>query len=327
MLLSIIIPAYNTGEMLKQCVDSIITQETDSLEIILVDDGSTDEITYKICDEYARCYPELIHTIHTENGGPGKARNIGIKMSKGEYLGFIDSDDFLTEGSIAVIKKAIRDFSADAVQLGYKLMKDGIIIDDIGVNLPPNQFLCVKEYPHILTMTPSVWTRIWRKTLFTENNIWFPEKVWYEDFRTSIKLLLKAESIVSVPFSHYVYRQRTGSIMHNGNIEKNRDILAAFDDLIGWFKSNHLYETYYNILSKMAVYHIFVFGGVRVAQRDPGHPLLRDFQQYMQFHFPGYMKNPELNFRALPPYYKLMILLMHTKNYRIIWLLYKMKGS
>ena len=94
MKLSIIVPVYNVEKFLNKCLDSLIGQTMEDYEIILVDDGSKDA-SGRICDDYAERYPELVRVMHIDNGGQGRARNFGIDTAKGEYLGFVDSDDYL----------------------------------------------------------------------------------------------------------------------------------------------------------------------------------------------------------------------------------------
>ena len=98
MFLSIIIPVYNVEKYLEKCVESILGQVEDDCEIILVDDGSTDGVCPELCDKYAEKYPEKVRVIHKLNGGVGDARNVGVENSKGDYICFIDSDDYVLPG-------------------------------------------------------------------------------------------------------------------------------------------------------------------------------------------------------------------------------------
>ena len=102
MKLSIVIPVYNTGEYLPACVDSALDPSGGDYEIILVNDGSTDD-SGAVCEAYARRFPERIRTVTTENGGLGAARNVGLEMALGEFVLFLDSDDSLREGALAEI--------------------------------------------------------------------------------------------------------------------------------------------------------------------------------------------------------------------------------
>lgn len=321
MFLSIVIPVYNTAAYLRKCLDSILVQDENDYEIILVDDGSTDGICPGICDEYKARYPHIVNLIHKENGGQGSARNVGIRLAGGDYICFLDSDDYLLQGSLSILKNALRKFSPDVIQFGYQIEKNGKIVDTICENLPVNQLLRMDEYPQFITMGPMVCTRIWKRTLFTEHNIWFPDRAWFEDLRTSLKLLTKAEGILNIRDVLYVYVQREGSTMHNTNTARYAEILDALRDLVTWFKDNQIFEKYYVYICRLAVFQTFVIAGPRIARQNPKDPLLKTFHAYLRDTFPGYMRVLLPDLWGLPRYYRIMIILMYTHNYRVIrWL-------
>ena len=95
MIFSVVIPVYNVKDYLPKCIDSVLAQDFEDYEVILIDDGSTDGESGAICDRYAAAHPERIRAIHKPNGGVGEARNVGIEAAQGEYLIFIDSDDYI----------------------------------------------------------------------------------------------------------------------------------------------------------------------------------------------------------------------------------------
>ena len=99
MIFSVVIPVYNVKDYLPKCIDSVLAQDFTDYEVILIDDGSTDGESGAICDRYAAAHPERIRAIHKPNGGVGEARNVGIEAAQGEYLIFIDSDDYIAAGA------------------------------------------------------------------------------------------------------------------------------------------------------------------------------------------------------------------------------------
>ena len=321
MLLSIVIPVYNTAFYLRKCLDSVIFQGEDDYEIVLIDDGSTDGVCPGICDEYRNRYPLIINLRHMENGGTGSARNAGIRLAKGEYICFLDSDDYLLPGSLAAMKKALKQFSPDVLQFAYQIEKNGHTVDEVHANFPTNRMLHLDEIPELIIMSPMVCNRVWKRSMFTKYDIGFPERVWFEDLRTSLKLLTKAQGIVSIREALYVYVQREGSTMHSTNIERYAEILEAVQDLVTWFKGNGLWEKYYYYISRMAVFQIFIFVGTRVARQDPKHPMLETFHVYLRDTFPEYNRNPLLDLKKLSRHNKVMLILMYRRNYRMIrWL-------
>lgn len=114
MKLSIIVPVYNVEKFLNKCLDSLVGQTMEDYEIILVDDGSKDA-SGRICDDYAERYPELVRVMHIDNGGQGRARNFGIDTAKGEYLGFVDSDDWVETDMYPKLCQRADETGADVV--------------------------------------------------------------------------------------------------------------------------------------------------------------------------------------------------------------------
>ena len=182
-MISIVVPVYKVRDYLPGCLDSILANDTSDCEIILVDDGSPDG-SGAICDRYAQAHPDLIRVIHQANGGIGSVRNTGVANAKGEWLFFIDSDDTIAPDSLAVLKEAIRLGGAQVIGFQY--------CADDGVN-PPHPQSCgfeaaaapfrLSDRKDYLLSLPSVWIRLWKRSLFTESGIHFPTGVWYEDIR------------------------------------------------------------------------------------------------------------------------------------------------
>ena len=114
MIFSVVIPVYNVKDYLPKCIDSVLAQDFTDYEVILIDDGSTDGESGAICDRYAAAHPERIRAIHKPNGGVGEARNVGIEAAQGEYLIFIDSDDYIAPGMFRVLADAVAGLIAHA---------------------------------------------------------------------------------------------------------------------------------------------------------------------------------------------------------------------
>lgn len=324
MRFSVVIPVYNVAEYLRGCIDSVLANDCSDCEILLVDDGSTDGICPGICDEYAANYPDQIGVIHQENRGLGGARNTGLEAAKGEYMLFVDSDDTIAPDTLSRLSEAIDCSGADII--AFNLCSD----DGAGTRTPikANHFLAeeafsLKERPDFLLSLPSAWSRAWKRELFLTSDIRYPSWVWYEDIRTSTKLFALAGSIYTIDDCLYNYLQRPGSIMNSGKVERNGEILEAFDDVLGWFEQEGLLETYRKELTRLAVDHILLAATVRVARLDPKHPLLAQFADYMEKHFPGYHANEYL--ARLPGLHKLLVKLIKAGQYRMIQLLFRLK--
>lgn len=323
MKISIIIPVYNVADYLRKCVDSAIKQKFDDYEVILVDDGSTDGICPALCDKLQAANPEKIRVIHQENKGLGGARNTGIEASRGEYLLFVDSDDYISEYTLKELNRYIERYHADVYDFGFYVCKEGEKPTPQIDNIPKDAVLRAKDHPALMEANPTAWTRLWKRSLFIDYQIQYPSRVWYEDIRTTEKLFVCADSIVSIPQCFYYYLVRENSITHNKNVARNREIIDAFDDLIAWFKENGYYHQYYEELCRLAVEHIFVVGSVRVLRIDDKSPLLKEFADYMKNNFPDYKKNKRLD--SMNRNQKMVLGLLNRKQYHLVRRMFEIK--
>ncbi len=189
--LSVIIPVYNVENYLGKCLVSVIYPELEDYEIILVNDGSTDA-SGSICAEYAARFPALVRVITTENGGLGRARDVGIDAAAGEYLLFLDSDDYLSPDALPEMM-ALLDRGFDMCFFDIRSVnEDGRLLKYMHGCAIEGEFT-LESYPELLFEMPSAWNKIYRRTLFTENGIYYPGRVWYEDMYVTPLLYTKAE--------------------------------------------------------------------------------------------------------------------------------------
>lgn len=324
MKFSVVIPVYNVKDYLEKCVQSVLAQRNDEYEIILVDDGSTDG-SGALCDTLAAQAPEKIRVIHKPNGGLGDARNVGLEHALGDYLVFLDSDDYIDETMLEELSQKANETHAEIISFGFRVDNGGdtsqVFIDP----LPEDRVFTLADTPELLLALPNAWTRIYARRLFLETGIRYPGRVWYEDIRTTTKLFAKAESIASVHRPYYYYVVRENSITRNKNVDRNHEIIDAFDDLLGWYRENGLFERYRDELCRLAIDHIFLAASVRVLMTDPKHPLLQEFNQYLYRHFPHFETNRYL--AKLPKSKKLAFRLLLKKRYRTLRMLFLAKDK
>lgn len=322
MVLSVVIPVYNVAPYLEQCVDSVLASQAADYEILLVDDGSTDGVCPGICDRYALAHPERIRVIHQENQGLGGARNTGLAQARGEYVFFVDSDDFLAPGALTILQNAVARSHADVYSF-QMMCTDGCGRDrPLETSRVYDAPFSLEEQPDFLLALPAACARLWRREFLTGSGIRFPSRVWYEDIRTCTKWFALARSIHTLPDHLYYYRNlRSGSIMNNGKLERNREILAAFDDIMEWFSQKGLAEQYHNELCRLAIDHLLLAATVRVAKVDPHSPVLGQIHSYMENHFPDYRRNPYRG--ALPAPKKLVFWLSSHEQYRLLHTLFR----
>lgn len=210
---SVIVPVYNIEQYLEECIDSIIHQTYEALEIILVDDGSTD-LSSTICDKYKKI-DNRIKVIHKENAGLASARNTGIKMSTGEFIIFVDGDDKIKINTIETLFFLLKDYNCDISMVLSQLSP--YLSNEIMVNNSEEMLL------HILYISSfEVWGKLFKRELF--DNITFPEGKILEDLYTIPKILAKSKKVVMQHSSLYYYRQRKGSIMDELKVDLSKEV-------------------------------------------------------------------------------------------------------
>lgn len=260
MSVSLIIPVYNVEKYLDKCLGSVEKQTFKDFEAVIVNDGSTDN-SLEIIEKYTQRNDNFI-CFSTENNGLGGARNFGLSKAAGEYVVFLDSDDYISPDCLEKLYRAITDNESDiAVCNIYDVKEDGTVISTSKTNLC-NVTTSLFESHQILFNRPCAWAKMYRKSLF--DGFSYVSREWYEDIRLTPKLFLKANKITYIDDYLFFYVQRAGSIMNNSNAKRNLEIINAFDDLISYFKESGAYETYQSELEYLVVEHIAVSGLTRV---------------------------------------------------------------
>ncbi|MCI8619748.1 MAG: glycosyltransferase family 2 protein [Oscillospiraceae bacterium] len=322
MLFSVVVPVYNVADYLPKCMNSLLGQDFDDFEIILVDDGATDGKCPALCDQYAAKCPERVRTIHQANGGLGAARNTGLEAAKGEYLFFVDSDDYIAPEALSSLAREIHKTRADMYVFGFWYVEGEEIRPGEPPKAPLGQPLTLRACPELLLEPPMAWARIYRKELFFDTGIRYPARVWYEDLHTTPKCLYQARQIVVLPQMLYFYLLREGSIMRSSNIRRNLEILDALEAVRCYFADVGKLSQYYDALSCLAVEHTML-AAQRVLMADPKADILPDFLGYVQKHFPDYRKNPMLS--RLGRKKRIALRLLEWKQYRLLYSLFTMQ--
>ena len=222
-LVSIIVPVYNVEKYVERCIKSVIMQSYKNIEIILVNDGSTDG-SGAICDLYKE-KDNRIKVIHKENGGLSDARNCGIRNSEGKYLAFIDSDDYIHSDYIKRMMEEAVEGGSDIVLCSYrKVYLDGSYADCGAFSLSTDgkdvqNYLYNEKYnPEIFDVA---WNKLYKKELFSE--IWYPVGRIHEDCGTTYRILYRAEKIMVIPDILYYYVIRDGSLKQTLNVKEKMD--------------------------------------------------------------------------------------------------------
>ena len=321
MKLSVIVPVYNTSRYLEKCLNSLLNQTLDNMEIIVVNDGSTDD-SEEIIRKYESDYKDKIIFINKKNGGQGSARNIGIKCAKGEYIGFVDSDDFVDKNTFKEMYEEATKNDSDIVICALNdYFEKNKETKEIHLNLKEN--VDIKEA--LVNSIPSVVNKIYKKDLIINNKLLFDENIWYEDFPYSMQLIVNAKKINYIDKCYYYYFHRIKSTMHNENIEKNLDILKAFDILVKYLKEKDMYSKYEEEINYLALKEIYIATInriIRTANKNKDKKVvIKKIKNYIS---KFKIKNNKY-FKSLTFNYKLSYYLIKFKLYSIINLLFKLK--
>ena len=214
--ISIVVPVYNTGSMLDRCIKSILNQSMKEIELIIVDDGSTDE-SPKLCDDFAE-EDKRVKVIHKKNEGVSVARNIGIQAAQGEYIGFVDSDDWIDENMYSNMYCGAKKYGADIVMCDATTKYDDKPSEPDTIAQLPGSCILTKTdiYPSLLMeMAGAVWRCIYSRKLLTENNIIFPVGLKFSEDRIfNILAMGECRNLFYTKKSYYYRYVRKGSAVN-----------------------------------------------------------------------------------------------------------------
>lgn len=253
--ISIIVPVYKVEQYLERCVNSLINQTYKNIEIILVDDGSPDQCP-KMCDYYAS-EDSRIKVIHKKNGGLSDARNTGLRIATGEYIMYVDSDDYIEKNSCEKLVKAMIE-NVDLVVGAYNEIRNGRLIKKRHSNILQNKVYNAKEYV-IASIDRDewyapAWLNLYNKSFLINNDLFYKVGIYFEDMEMLPRLFLANPKIAYVDYPFYNYVIRENSIMtSNCSSEK---IKMTMDIYANWLKlfskvGDLQYRTYlYGILVK-----------------------------------------------------------------------------
>ena len=231
---SVIVAVYNAEKYLEKCLDSLLAQTLEEIEIIAVDDGSKDSST-EILAEYAAKSNKL-KCLRKENGGAADARNYGLSYATGEYIGYLDSDDYVDEDMFELLYFKAKEKNSDIVECNlhhvYVNYEDTEIMDKY---YTPGELICYGRYV--------VWNKIYRREWLLEAEAYFPVKLIYEDIAFVAKISPYIKSYGYVDASPVYYLQRKSSVNNSKSI-KTMDIFPVLRDIVNFYKEKGFYKQY-----------------------------------------------------------------------------------
>ena len=287
---SVIVPVYNVEKYLGRCLDSLVMQTVKYIEIIVVYDGSPDG-SQDIIDEYVRKHENVV-SFKKENGGLGDARNFGLERAKGEYIGFIDSDDWAEPDMYEKMYAKAKEDDCDLVvcDLIYTF-EDGSKEDytEAGIRklVPDN-----KKAGFLSPLF--AWNKLYKKELLMDNSLRYPVGLWYEDIPVTLPCfaLSKKTGYVNEAFVHYV--QRVSSIMGNRTSRKFYDIFTVLDSVYAFFKEHDLLDEYHDELEYVFAQQLMVYGTFRFLRSDDYYDLSETARRFMNERYPEWKGNAYL---------------------------------
>ena len=248
--ITVIIPVYNTAGFVTKCLDSVINQTYDNLEIICIDDNSADD-SYNVLKSYSEKDQRIIIIKNEINHGQGYSRNLALQAAKGDYIYFLDADDWIEKNAIEIMFGVARKNKVDGV-----LFNSRIYTEDIGLSCPVLEWNVEKKYHEVMTgedafcllmdndsMSNCIWRQFWRKDFLLENKLFFPIDRHAEDIPFSFKTIISAESIVFIDDVLHTYRRQNGSDSLKFNINNEKSSLSNYVDMLSFWMCSQFKES------------------------------------------------------------------------------------
>lgn len=293
MRFSIIIPVYNVEKYIRRCMESVMEQSFADYEVIVVDDESPDN-SMGIVEEFAAAYPGKITMVHQKNTRQGGARNHGVKLAQGEYLLFVDSDDYVSRDLLKTVDARLREMPCDILNFRHTTVtEEGAPMGKGGYDdLAPGVY-SPQTHPQLAAMPCAPWHNAYRRSFYVNSGFQFPEKILYED--TAVRLLyIKAATIGICEDSLYCYVQSGNSSIRQKVSRKMLDILTVTDLVLNRAKEDGLYEPFREWLDASLLISMLYISDY-ISYCEPDSELLSVIGDYILDRFPAYAANPHLS--------------------------------
>ena len=291
LLISVIIPVYNVENYLSTCLDSILTQSLDAIEVIVVNDGSLDS-SYSIMQEYAQKDDRIVCIDQVKNEGQGIARNTGLELAKGEYVFFVDSDDWIPKNALETLLNAARYHDVELVEANYTLVKPGKIVKQELECY--NRVMTGNEYLRSVNFIPEVvWNKLWKRDFLKKNKLTFDRGI-FEDSKFVSDMLFVLNGVVRIEDSVYNYIIRQNSTM---TLKASSRHLIYQLELMEHLERNYLKET--DTVSRELRFKTFVYVFVSLAKFINGFEPQNKEEEEILVETKKRLKDIHLRYRAL----------------------------
>lgn len=306
---SVIVPFYNVEGYIEKCLETLVNQTLQEIEIILVNDGSKDR-SINIVKKFLANYPEKIVYLEKENGGLSDARNYAIPYAKGEYIAFLDSDDYVEKDMYEKMYELAKKENSDMVECDFYWAYPDKVKEDIGEIYKGKKDMLKK-------VRVVAWNKLIKREILEKTKIEFPKGYRYEDVEFTYKLIphLEKISFLKRPCIHYI--QREGSISNSQN-ERTKEIFDVLQQVIDYYKKNNIYDEYKTELEYIYVRYAFCSSLLRIVKIQDNkleEELLKLTWDNVNQKFPNWKKNEILRkSKGLSCKYKMYNLYMRTLN-------------
>lgn len=312
MRFSIIIPVYNVEKFLQKCLDSALKQTYADYEIIAVNDGSTDS-SREILSQY-EWENTRIKVIDQENKGLGGARNAGIQHANGEFLFFLDSDDYIPSTALEEVNHYLQNYSLDILAFDCNMVDTkGRVLQAATVTEILEEFTLLSQKQFML-LEPTACLKVYRRSLYMTYSIFFPEHLWYEDLATVFKLVPHAEHMGYLKKPLYNYVQHAASITHSRNTKRMLEIVPAFESTLVYYKRQNLFDEFHDELEWNCILHVLYYSAFRFLGHTYDRRDMDAVYRYSKKIFPEWRDNKYLKQMEKRRY--LMSLITHHKCFR-----------
>lgn len=289
MKFSVIIPVYNVERFLAKCLDSVLAQDYDDYEIVAVNDGSTDS-SPAILKEYTQ-RDKRIRVIHQKNLGLGGARNTGISCAEGEYLFLLDSDDYIVPNALSKVAECLEKYNLDVLAFDWQKVDEAGNYQERATMQEYDEYFTELQPRDLLLFEPTGCTKVYRRELFSQHDIAYPERLWYEDLATTFKIVPHLKRLGYLKEVLYFYVQQAQSITHSRNTERMMEIIRAMESEITYYRQLNLFDVYREELEWNCFLHCIYYSAFRVLACGYKPKQMNELWSYCKNLFPNFEEN------------------------------------
>jgi glycosyltransferase involved in cell wall biosynthesis len=317
---SVIVPVYNVEKYLSRCLDSLVNQTLSDIQIIVVNDGTKDN-SQLIIDEYVKRFPHKVFSYIKENGGLSDARNYGLKFIEADYIGFVDSDDYVEVTMYEKLYKQAIENNHDLVVCDIQYFWEDSKNTWVLKGLKDIEETDVKK--KALLSPLFAWNKLYHKDLFLNTNLRYPTHLWYEDIPVTTPIFALSRSIGYVNEVLVHYQQRSSSIMGASYSDKLFDIFKVLELMVEFFENKDLFDKYHAELEYIHIEQLIIYGGFRFLRTKQYSQLLNHSLSTMNLKFKKWRDNFYLS--KLNIKYKLYVRFMNSLTIHLYRIIFKFK--